>query len=252
MGTGAVSPPPATPAPAAPATPPPPLRLRLVHLTRSQDRIRPEDQVEDVRQAVRGVDAPVVVRFEADAEAAGGGGEGVDGGLGGGVGWAGGAEFRLVPEVDAGLVAEFDLGGEVGEEGAGGADGAVLGLVGEVGGVVVEEVVVLDALFGWAAGGDVPDGLEEAAGGEVPAGEGEGGGAVEDGEEGGVVGQGGAEGGELSVQGQSADHPVGVARPRCSRESAGGVRGGGAGVSGCAGSPGRRRWGRRRGRASGW
>ncbi|CAM5368048.1 hypothetical protein SDIAM103S_01848 [Streptomyces diastaticus subsp. diastaticus] len=64
--------------------------------------------------------------------------------------------------------------------------------------------------------------------------------------------QRGARGGDSSGRRESADHCVDAARPGARWGERRGVRGGRCGVSGCGGSPGPPRRGRRPGRASGW
>jgi hypothetical protein len=66
-----------------------------------EHRVGPHDEVENVREAVWGVDAPPPARFEAHPEAGGGRFEGVDRRLGGFMRWAWDAELLLVPQVDA-------------------------------------------------------------------------------------------------------------------------------------------------------
>src|SRR5262249_58729669 len=85
--------------------------LGLVDVASGEHRIRPDDEVEDVGQAVRRVDPPSLAVFQPDAEARGGRLVRVDRRLGGGMRRTGHAELLLVPQVDAGLVANLYRGG---------------------------------------------------------------------------------------------------------------------------------------------
>lgn len=74
----------------------------------------------------------------------------------------------LVPQVDARLIADLYRAWTVGEASRGSLDHPIFGIPAEVRGVEVGEVVVPDALAGWASGDHVPDCLGDAAGGKVP------------------------------------------------------------------------------------
>ncbi len=69
-----------------------------------EDRVGRHAEGEDVGKAVGRVDGEAVVGFKADADGVGAAGKAGDGGAGVGIGRAGMAEVRFVPEVDAGLL----------------------------------------------------------------------------------------------------------------------------------------------------
>jgi hypothetical protein len=111
--------------------PQPPGGLGLVDVAGREHRVGAHDQVEYVGQPVRSVDAPPPAGLEADAEARGGGLEGVDRRLGGLVRRAGQAELLLILQVHAGLVTDLHRGGQPGEDLLPGLDDRVLGIPGQ-------------------------------------------------------------------------------------------------------------------------
>ena len=75
------------------------------------------------------------------------------------------AEFLRIPKVNSRLVARLDLRIEVRTRRCNAANDRVFGFERRIG-IEKEDIVVLDAVIGWPAGEDIPDGLKERAGNE--------------------------------------------------------------------------------------
>jgi len=143
-------------------------RLGLIDVTGCQHRVRPDDEVEDVSQPVRGIHLPPPAGLKAYAQARGSGLEGVDRRLGGFMRRARDTESLLVPQVDPGLVADLDWGRQVTEELVPGLDHCVLGLPGKVGAVEIGQVIVQDPGLSRPTGHHVPHRLIQASRYQIP------------------------------------------------------------------------------------